>query len=67
MKNFSEIFITFGLRQVEKYIPVSEIPFMKRRRFLISDELDIVAISAFTVVFLLFLPYILNYFYFHWF
>jgi len=42
-----------GLGEVEKNIPVLEIPFLKRRRFLISDELDIMAISAFTVVFLL--------------
>jgi hypothetical protein len=40
---------------------------MKRRRFLISDELDIVAVSAFVVVFILFLTFFLNYYYFHWF
>jgi len=40
---------------------------MKRRRYLISDELDIISVGAFIVIFLLFLLYVLNYFYFHWF
>ena len=33
---------------------------MKRRRYLISDELDIVAVGAFIVIFFLFLLYVLN-------
>ena len=40
---------------------------MKRRRFLISDELDMVTVSAFIVVIILFLTFILNYYYVHWF
>jgi len=34
---------------------------MTRRRFLISDSLDIVAIGAFIVIFFLFLLFILHY------
>ena len=40
---------------------------MRRRRILISEELDIVAIGAFIVVFFLFLLFVLNYYYYHWF
>ncbi len=46
---------------------VVKLPYMKRRRFLLSDELDIITVSAFVIVGIIFLTFILNYFYFHWF